>query len=518
MYKKIFAIFLAVFMLLSVTACGDKSDSFSNGSEQKDENKSTSSSDGFVLKNDDSVELGEPDAALDPQTVYSNLTYTPEMFYGDYRLPGGDEAEEQFGAEASYFTWVQGGNEKELSTLPFRLRTGKETMSHSINYVEDYHWMELYYMLRHGENQYSLTSVYCAYTIEGNKLILTPLDTYYVDTENNKITYTFSDVTWEYDFAFNGRTLTLSADGSSVTLITGLDAYGEEDYLYVDNYLSPESESIDGIDFLNFRYSVEDQDSRIYFDMTDGTTSYDSVGVLQENGLFTFTLSLEESVKTYQFVYFYGGRDGIVLTNGTETYFYNDTYSDRNSTVLKNYLTEDQTAKLDELSDSQIESIVEKKENLMDDLAKAFTDAGIQVTVDENTGELIMDASILFGGDSAVLSAEGKDFLNKFIAAYTSIIFSEKYEGFVSKTMVEGHTAPIANSTYETGLPLSEERAAVVKEYCLSSETGVDTGKLAETLEAIGYSNTRPVVDADGNVDLDASRRVSFRFIINLDQ
>ena len=39
MYKKIFAIFLAVFMLLSVTACGDKSDSFSNGSEQKDENK-----------------------------------------------------------------------------------------------------------------------------------------------------------------------------------------------------------------------------------------------------------------------------------------------------------------------------------------------------------------------------------------------------------------------------------------------------------------------------------------------
>ena len=174
--------------------------------------------------------------------------------------------------------------------------------------------------------------------------------------------------------------------------------------------------------------------------------------------------------------------------------------------------------KLDELTDSQLEAIVEKKENLMEDLAKAFNDAGIKVTVDEKSGELAMDSSVLFGGDSAVLTTEGKTFLNKFVDVYTSIVFSDKYEGFVSKTMVEGHTAPVSGSTYESGLPLSEQRANNVKDYCVSSETGVDTSKLATNLEAIGYSNSKPVKDANGNVDMAASRRVSFRFIINLEQ
>ena len=254
------------------------------------------------------------------------------------------------------------------------------------------------------------------------------------------------------------------------------------------------------------------------FETITGENSYNSIAVLEENGLFTFTLSLENSKETYQYVCFAGANDGLVLTDGTNTYYYNDTYSDRNKYELNEYLTEDQTGKLDELSDSQLEAIVEKKENLMEDLAKAFNDAGIKVTVDEKTGELAMDSSVLFGGDSAVLTEEGKAFLNKFVNAYTSIVFSDKYEGFVSKTMVEGHTAPVSGSTYESGLPLSEQRANNVKDYCVSSETGVDTSKLASALEAIGYSNSKPVKDENGNVDMAASRRVSFRFIINLEQ
>ena len=81
--------------------------------------------------------------------------------------------------------------------------------------------------------------------------------------------------------------------------------------------------------------------------------------------------------------------------------------------------------------------------------------------------------------------------------------------------MVEGHTAPVGNSSYEEGLPLSEERAAVVKNYCLSlTEYALQDGDL----EDIGYSNSKPIKDKDGKVDMAASRRVSFRFIINLDK
>jgi len=83
--------------------------------------------------------------------------------------------------------------------------------------------------------------------------------------------------------------------------------------------------------------------------------------------------------------------------------------------------------------------------------------------------------------------------------------------------MVEGHTAPVGNSSYEDGLPLSVERAKKVKEYCASLNSG-DSAKLSAALEDIGYSNSKPILDNDGKIDMAKSRRVSFRFIINLDK
>ncbi len=509
MSKKIFALMLVTVMLFSLAACGEK----------KSKNQGDGSiTDGYLFKNKDSVELGEPDVKLDPAEVYSKLSYTPEMFYGDYRLRGGDEAEEKFGEESAYRTRTEDGKEAEYTKLPFRITAGSGNLQHSVSNVKGYNWMRVYYMRRYDDGKAHLTTKLCAYSIEENKLILKPLSQFEADKENNKITYAFSDEVLEYTFSFQGRSLTLSAEDSSVTLTNGLDAYGKKDYFYVDNYLSPDSESIDGVDSIEFYYNADSDTPRVYFDMVNDEKSYNSIAVLQENGLFTFTLALEESVKTYQFVYFYGFRNGIVLTDGNKVYYYNDTSMDRNKIILNEYVTEDQTGKLETLTEAQLEAIAKKKENLMQDLAKAFDGAGIKVTVDEKSGELAMDSSVLFGGDSDVLTAEGKTFLNKFVDAYTSIVFSEKYENFITKTMIEGHTAPLSGSTYESGLPLSEKRANNVKAYCISSETGVDTEKLAKNLEAVGYSNSKPITDAKGEVDMEASRRVSFRFIINLEQ
>ncbi len=169
------------------------------------------------------------------------------------------------------------------------------------------------------------------------------------------------------------------------------------------------------------------------------------------------------------------------------------------------------------VSGAQLAEVTQKKSDLFDDLSKAFADEGINVTVNKESGEIALDSSVLFGGDSAELTADGKAFLNKFIKAYTAVAFTGKYEGFISKTMVEGHTAPIEGSTYASGLPLSEERADNVKAYCLSADTGVDVSKISNSLEAVGYSNSKPVYGADGKVDLAASRRVSFRFMVNVE-
>ena len=169
------------------------------------------------------------------------------------------------------------------------------------------------------------------------------------------------------------------------------------------------------------------------------------------------------------------------------------------------------------VSGAQLAEVTQKKSDLFDDLSAEFAKQGLTVTVNKESGEIALDSSVLFGGDSAELTAAGKTFLNKFIKAYTTVAFSAKYDGFISKTMVEGHTAPIEGSTYASGLQLSEQRAANVKNYCLSAETGVDVSKINKALEGVGYSNSKPVKDANGNVDLAASRRVSFRFMVNVD-
>lgn len=170
---------------------------------------------------------------------------------------------------------------------------------------------------------------------------------------------------------------------------------------------------------------------------------------------------------------------------------------------------------LSNVSTDKLEEIEAKKTDLLAELVAEFNAAGIRVTVDETTGEIAMDSSVLFGGDSSELTPDGAAFIDTFISIYTRVIFSEKYNGFVSKTLVEGHTAPTGTS-YEDDLPLSEARANSVLNYCKSSASATNPEQVASTFEAVGYSNSKPVYTTSGTVDMDASRRVAFKLVLNI--
>lgn len=514
MKKRVLALILAIVTMLSLVACGKDSGGAAGGEN---------GGEGFLMVGDDcvldNVDFSLLDKKLDPQEVYDNLTYTPQMFCGEYRISYWyeDDRDQRF-AETQEFEKVKIGDEqKEISKMLMAIEMGNENTMMGLNNSEDYVWARIHFVQMFNGKPY-LDTREASVEVEGNKVKFTILEEWGSDNEAKKVTYKFSDVVLEYEFEFSGRKLTLSRDGATVELLTGFNS-DSEDYFFVDNYLSSGSKAVADIDYMTFRYlESEGGSDRYTIDFVDKKfeDNYESIMLLEENGLATITVVLPNKTESYQFVYFYCSNDGIILTDGKEVYYYNDTYADRWNENLGGYISEDQTGEIDSLSESQIEEIIEKKDNLVEDLVKAFESAGIEVTVDEKTGEFAMDSTILFAGDSAELSDKGKDFLNKFVKAYTSIIFSDEYKDFVEKTVVEGHTAPLSNSTYESGLPLSEQRANIVKDYCLSSETGVDTTELAKNLEAIGYSNSRPVTDENGEVDMEASRRVSFRFVINL--
>jgi len=500
--KKITALFLVSVLLIALTACGPQ--------------PTQVPSEGIIIKKTDAVELGTPATTLNPEDVYSKITYTPEMFYGDYNLKGGTEERDAYAKDANYLPYTIEGENRMLTDVPIGFKAGRHNLQHKLTYAADQNWAQVSFMRRTDSGSYVLDYFYSAYSIEGNKLIIRPLDAFQIDDASGKVSYDFSDVVMEYTFAFKGRTLTLTNGSTSIDLTGGLEAYGKFDFFSADAYPSTGIwlNDIKNIDFL---YNAEEPSyNRAAFRNAEQDYFGKSVIKLEENGLITMTVANDAVQTTYQFVYFYCNEDGIILTDGTNTYYYNYDHTDFNKGEINKYISEENADLLNALDENAAEKIVEKTEDLYADLAKAFGDAGIQITIDKKNGELAVDSSILFGGDSAELSEDGKAFLNKFVTVYTSVVYSEKYNGFVKKTRVEGHTAPLQNSTYESGLPLSEQRAENVKAYCLSAENA-DASKLANSLEAVGLSNSKPVLDASGNPDLTASRRVSFRFIINLE-
>ena len=167
------------------------------------------------------------------------------------------------------------------------------------------------------------------------------------------------------------------------------------------------------------------------------------------------------------------------------------------------------------MSDAEIKALKERVNDLYTDLDQALKDAGINATIDKETGEIALDSVLLFDVEAYAVSQEGREMLSRFLKAYTSVIFNEKYNGFVSSIEIEGHSDPTGNPDYNR--TLSEYRANNVMEYCLSASNGLDsetTSRLASMVTAQGYSSDRPIYRQDGTVDLDASRRVSFRFVI----
>lgn len=521
--KKILALLLAALMVFSLAACGDEADS----KDGEDTGNVQPQVDHYLFTGHDTTltDVGTPAKTLDPQTVYDNLTYVPQMFYGYYRLRGGDPARETYATGCTYTTRTVEGEEVKLSTLPIGIKAGKYSLSHAITDVKEHNWAEVYYMEEIGSKEdgnldYVLNFFKCAYEVKGNKLVLTPLKTYEFVQETNTIRYSLSDTGWEYEFSFRGRELTLKSGDQSITLSSGLEPYGMHDDFTTEGYLSKGSKKIDNM----YCLSVTDLDDKdhLSIDLDDEKFSSLSIASFESNGLATITIVQEDGENTrqdtYQFVYFNCGEDGWVLTDGTDTYFYNLNSDDYHYGEVSKYLSEELSEQLENMDQSQLEAIVEKSYNLLDDLSTAYEEAGLNVNVNRENGEIALDTTVLFGVNESEISDEGKAFLQKFMHVYTSVVFGEEYSNFVSQIMVEGHTD--TNGEYDYNMTLSQARADSVLSYCLSPECGVDAAyatALPTMLLAKGYAYDKPIYDDAGEVDMDASRRVSFRFIINLE-
>ena len=162
----------------------------------------------------------------------------------------------------------------------------------------------------------------------------------------------------------------------------------------------------------------------------------------------------------------------------------------------------------------KLDDIIGVRAELVEDLKNEFKDSDLKVSVDEKTGAITFDSSVLFEYNKSTLTEKGKEFLAEFLPRYADVLLSPKYKDNISGILIEGHTDTDGN--YLFNLELSQKRALAVAEYCLNDKSEIlpeeQLDSLKELVSATGRSYMNPVYDEDGEVDMEASRRVDFLF------
>lgn len=149
----------------------------------------------------------------------------------------------------------------------------------------------------------------------------------------------------------------------------------------------------------------------------------------------------------------------------------------------------------------------------------AIPDA-VGVNFDLDLGEVNLVADTLFEYDKSELTDQGKSSIDKFFAPYISEILAEDSMDALSYIDFGGHCD--SDGDFEYNLKLSTARAQTVydyvKENCLSGLSDKQIAKFGQVAHVNGYSYSDPVLDANGNENKAASRRVTIRYYFNAQQ
>ena len=163
---------------------------------------------------------------------------------------------------------------------------------------------------------------------------------------------------------------------------------------------------------------------------------------------------------------------------------------------------------------AQLDKIIGVKSDLISALRDEFDGSDLSVSVDSQTGAITFDASVLFDKGKYEIKEDGKKFLDQFLPRYFSVLLKNDFHQYVSEIIIEGHTDTTADYLYN--LELSQQRALSVAKYCLDEKSSSISKDQIEQLQKImtanGRSFSNPVYNTNGSIDMDASRRVEFKF------
>ena len=174
---------------------------------------------------------------------------------------------------------------------------------------------------------------------------------------------------------------------------------------------------------------------------------------------------------------------------------------------------DEKTAQLKD-QQAQIDQIIGVKADVIEALKNEFSKNNINVDIDAQTGALTLEASVMFDYDQAELTDEGKQELADILPIYCKVLLQDDYMKYLAEIIIDGYTD--TDGDYSYNLQLSQQRSLAVAQYLLDIQgnflDATQSQNLEKYLTVNGHSMANPVLDANGNVDKDASRRVEVKF------
>ena len=162
----------------------------------------------------------------------------------------------------------------------------------------------------------------------------------------------------------------------------------------------------------------------------------------------------------------------------------------------------------------QIDQIIGVKAEVIEALKNEFSKNNINVDIDAQTGALTLEASVMFDYDQAELTDEGKAELSNILPIYCKVLLQDEYKKYLAEIIIDGYTDTDGDYTYN--LELSQRRSLAVAEYLTEiREDFLNENQISDLqtyLTVNGHSSANPILDAQGNVNKDASRRVEVKF------
>lgn len=339
--------------------------------------------------------------------------------------------------------------------------------------------------------------------------------TFYNLSVDEQYNATVGEVYARYHFLHDGGKLTLDCNGIRREYLANGYKEADKDSLRVAGFAQNQSEQYENLEGFvlygqekGFRIEVmltndvRAVDPAVTFDKTTGDFSVTWTKSDYYSGEIQHTDPRRISGKLIPCTgYGFNGFSGFHLIIDGTCYSYLVSEEEYKARKYANVENEDL------ISDLQREKLAGVKISMLAEIGQACEDGEIPVSIDFVRGEITLEADRLFGKDSQEITREGREYLQRFVDAYSAVVLKEEHAKYISRIVIEGHTD--ADGSYSQKQTLSKNRAETVANSCAHS--------WGKEIQSAGCAYDYPILGEDGAVNADESNRMVFRFLLTAD-